>query len=459
MPADDREQQFERALAQHMRNASPDAACPDAETLAAYHERTLSLEEMAQWKEHIAGCDRCRESLALVEQSEHVAAEEWENADVPVPVEELGRRTSEPVAAASLEPKEATVAGWPAAAMPLVIPRAIARARWRWIVPVGALAASIIVWVGVRESRMQNSRQGASVEIAQNRPAATQLPEKKPAVTDQLNERETRKEELPAQTPSPSPVPTARAQTAPSKRVPFGKVARTSPPATDATAALKPKDKELMAGGNAAPTVAESPLSQQDAKNEMEAPPAIAPSVSAVAGAAAGRLRAETKKAPGPMPPVQSTAQSQTVQTYNSTADLSVTARSQAGLLQVAAADRRYILVPGEKHAWRVGDAGKIERSTDGGSTWKEQNSGITADLTAGSATSDAVCWVAGKAGMLLLTIDGGKHWKRVNSPVAEDLGGIRALDATHALIWDASNRKSFQTSDGGATWTQVANE
>ena len=41
MPSDERDQEFERALAQHLRGGSAQANCPDAETLAAYHERNL----------------------------------------------------------------------------------------------------------------------------------------------------------------------------------------------------------------------------------------------------------------------------------------------------------------------------------------------------------------------------------------------------------------------------------
>ena len=95
--------------------------------------------------------------------------------------------------------------------------------------------------------------------------------------------------------------------------------------------------------------------------------------------------------------------------------------------------------------------------SFDRGKTWKLQKSGVTADLTAGSATSDKVCWVAGKAGTLLLTTDGGKRWKQLPSPISEDLGGIHATDALHASIWDVPNRKSFETTDGGATWNPIS--
>ena len=128
-------------------------------------------------------------------------------------------------------------------------------------------------------------------------------------------------------------------------------------------------------------------------------------------------------------------------------------------LVQIAATDRRYIVVPGEKYAWRVGDAGKIERSTDRGKNWKLQKSGVTADLVTGSATSDKICWVVGTAGTILLSTDGGKHWRQISSPIAGDLGGIHATDATHASIWDVPNRSSFETSDGGATWKPISNE
>jgi len=124
-----------------------------------------------------------------------------------------------------------------------------------------------------------------------------------------------------------------------------------------------------------------------------------------------------------------------------------------------ATVDGRYIFAPDAKSVWRVGDRGKIERSDDRGKTWKLQTSNVTEDLTSGSATSDKVCWVVGKNGTILVSVDGGKSWKPVTSPIAGDIGGIRATDALHASIWDASRRASFETSDGGASWTRNANE
>jgi len=130
---------------------------------------------------------------------------------------------------------------------------------------------------------------------------------------------------------------------------------------------------------------------------------------------------------------------------------------SGANLLDAAAEDHRYIIAPGGKSAWRVGDVGKIEHSTNRGKSWKIEVSGVSVDLTSGSATSDKVTWVVGKSGMILRSTDGGKHWKQITSPISDDLGGIHATDEQHATIWDVANRVSLQTSDGGATWTAVA--
>jgi hypothetical protein len=77
MPADDRDPKFERALAQHLRGGSAAAGCPDAETLAAYHERSLSLEEMANWKQHIAGCAVCQETGSSTLRVARYARKPW----------------------------------------------------------------------------------------------------------------------------------------------------------------------------------------------------------------------------------------------------------------------------------------------------------------------------------------------------------------------------------------------
>ncbi len=112
------------------------------------------------------------------------------------------------------------------------------------------------------------------------------------------------------------------------------------------------------------------------------------------------------------------------------------------------------VVAPQDEYSWRLWPGGKIERSTDNSRTWVQQKSGVTKDLTAGSAPSGKVCWVVGKAGTVLLTNDGGKHWKVIVSPIKEDVAGVFAQDDKHASIWTASHSQSFDTNDAGATWS-----
>ena len=81
--------------------------------------------------------------------------------------------------------------------------------------------------------------------------------------------------------------------------------------------------------------------------------------------------------------------------------------------------------------------------------------------MRGGSAPSNAVCWVVGSEGTILRTVDGGGHWMAVVSPLGPgakkgELGGVLGVDALHATVWDAHNKKQFATSDGGQTWVRV---
>ena len=154
-------------------------------------------------------------------------------------------------------------------------------------------------------------------------------------------------------------------------------------------------------------------------------------------------------------------AATETMLAQAETSGARVARSSYAGnlLRDSAAKDERIVLAPDGMHAWRVGAAGAIQATTDGGKTWKQQASGVTSELRSGSAPDVNVCWIVGQAGTLLLTTDGGKHWTRITSPLQEDLGGVHAVDEKHASIWNVSNNKSYETADGGVTWTPKANE
>jgi len=500
MPSDDRDQQFDRALARHLRSASPDAVCPDAEILAACHERCLSLEETAHWKAHIASCSRCQETLALLEQTESVAANDWAKEGVPAALQ-ASRSSS---GAKDIEKEEAALATGAASPVPAPVEFRSAlkgatstrrRVPWSIVVPAGALAAGLLVWVTVHERSNLPLQKGVSVQVAENRetspPASSAAPQSgkagprdEGAYSLQPGIREDRKTS-PALTS-----PTLHAEAPPMSRLaaPPPAVKELRGPESDKLAQLDAEKssesfqksagvssgaivaKRAVAAAPAAPKAAGArgggPLVANQMQNQVQnqnvtqnANQVPNPAANQVADQATNQRLAEEKKdvqqaqkQKSENPPVYSITESVEV----SAAEAPVTGRDFSMLRML---DRNLILSPNKKQAWRVGPAGKIERSTDAGKTWKPQKSGVAADLLAGYAPADNVCWIVGKAGALLLTTDGGKHWKQLASPISEDLGGVHALDALHASIWDVPRGKTFETSDGGLTWTLVANQ
>jgi hypothetical protein len=109
---------------------------------------------------------------------------------------------------------------------------------------------------------------------------------------------------------------------------------------------------------------------------------------------------------------------------------------------------------PNPSIRWRVGAAGSIERSGNGGATWSASSSGVTEDLTAGAAPAPIVCWIVGRRGTVLLSIDG-LQWRRVAFPDNADLAAVQASDASSATVTTSDNRR-FRTADSGQTWTPL---
>jgi hypothetical protein len=503
MPSDDRDQQFDGALARHLRNASPDAACPDAEILAAYHERSLSLEEVAHWKAHLASCARCQETLTLLEQSDSVAANDREKEVVPAALQ-ASRSLS---GVEDSEKKESALAMAAASAAPAPVeirrvPKGAAQTRrrvpWSIAIPAGALAAGLLVWVAVHERPRFSVREKASVQVAENREARPPVS----SVAPQSGKVELRDEgahnlqpgiradrktspaltspvlhaQAPSSIPSAVPPPAAKEFGAPEQdklaQLDAGKSAVSSGARTTSgfvggqrAAAAVP----AAAGRAGGPLVANQMQNQMQNQNVTQnASQAPNPAANQVTVQAANQPLAEEKKDAQQAQKQQNqnftvAASSETVEVTSAPPAPTAGALSRSSLNGRAAyslmlMDRNIIVSPNKMLAWRVGPGGKIERSTDTGKTWRTQESGVTADLLSGSAPADKVCWIAGKAGILLLTTDGGKHWKQVASPISDDLGGVHALDAQHASISDVHNSKSFATSDGGLTWKPVSN-
>ena len=167
MASDDRDRTFEKALARQLRSsASPLAGlCPDPETLAAYHDDSLSLEERNLWKNHVLGCDSCQLVLA------HLAT----TLDIPV-----DQNVKENVLVAQQRVASAKAAS----PVPASRPSPIHSLRWLWLVPAGAIAAALVAWVSLQERKPLSVTPSSPVEIAENRQPAGTAPPEKPALSD-----------------------------------------------------------------------------------------------------------------------------------------------------------------------------------------------------------------------------------------------------------------------------------
>jgi hypothetical protein len=453
MPSDDRDRQLEKALARHLRNSWHDRACPDVETLAAYQERTLSLEEMARSKQHIAACPRCQETLALAEES-NVQQGAEENRKMLKPVSEMFAAV--PAAHLQWQEELSTAAALPVLGGTAAKPTPKRRAALRWVVPVGALAAGLLLWVALRETH-PNPAIKSAIEVAANPPAASlpapslSAPQRIPSSKEDATDGTVRAlEELHKQSATALDTEPAGAfeKKAPSRGVPR------EPAIPRLDKDLRELQSQDALSRSTTPPAPSAPEVNNYAGQNRELPaPEAAQSTSAAPNAvaankapAAGKLQANQKTKMPSATTENLEASSASVATPQSVNDV----LPEGGVI---------IMAPVEAYSWRVGPGGKIEHSTDSSRTWMLQKSGVTTDLTAGSATSGKVCWVVGKAGTILLTTDRGRHWKQLASPTKEDLAGVDALDEKRASIWTASHTKSFETNDGGGSWAPVGSK
>jgi Photosynthesis system II assembly factor YCF48 len=465
MPRDDHDRNFEKALARHLRaNASADSPgnlptpaslsasdCPDAEILAAYHERLLSPEEMISRKEHIAACPRCQEILAQLEATNEIPLEADQEEFAPLQAVAVPRMHLLHAVRASASPSAQEVVA--KSASRLEVPRR--SANWRWLAPAGALAAILLVWVALHE------RPAQEFKLAKNQP--TLAPEVSPA----------------AAPPAPQPLSTEESARKDSSAQPAAKVA--VPPKTDALNeernALHQKDPlaslpklaapsgsprlgDSIAAKRAAQTqsraLTQSPYEDQQRAARDAAPQssaATAPSttespVNSVAPtpATAGPARAKGEAAAGT---AAAPALHQLTRVGTLAARENVTSSIARNSVPVSSPDGTV--------TWRLASSGIVQRSDDGGSTWTLQKTAVVTDLLAGSAITNNVCWIVGRAGTILRTTDGGNHWRKTSSPTTVDIASVFAVNAEQATI-TTTTKNSYKTPDAGMTWIPLSN-
>jgi len=475
MPRDDRERNFENALARNLQDkgparpsadvpvnvsssvpaAHPVAAsdCPDTEILAAYHERLLAPEEMISRKAHISCCLRCQEILAQLEVTD----------EIPLEADQRELQPKSPVAVPQMQLVHAACAS---ASPP--VREAVAKSDFqpdvphrpadrRWLILSGALAAALLVWVTVHESTPQ------PFQIAKNqRQPVSELPAPAPAPpADSTKDKSAEKElQLPlAAKNGPSAKTDAlaldRHAMQEEKALPPSPAARPAAPRGDFQAGVS--GASAARAGAASRVVAPSPSQSKQLTRDAAVPaPASATPTPGDSVTDSANETTVTVTPSAPQDAKKDAAAGGVVAapqlTQSQTARAGAPAFREASnlatkLVQVSSPDGTVI--------WRLGPSGFLQRSEDSGSHWTLQKTATIVDLLAGSAPSSKVCWIAGRNGTVLRTMDGGQHWQKVSSPTAEDVTTVFALDVQQATITTPTNQ-SYKTIDGGSTWTPL---
>ncbi len=105
---------------------------------------------------------------------------------------------------------------------------------------------------------------------------------------------------------------------------------------------------------------------------------------------------------------------------------------------------------------WTLSADGTLQRSLDGGKTWKTIPVAAGATLTA-VAAMDSDIWVGGSHGALYHSTDAGDHWTQVvpasaGQSLTSNVIGIEFTDALHGKVTTA-DQEVWITGDGGQSW------
>jgi Photosynthesis system II assembly factor YCF48 len=464
--------------------------CPQPEILAAYFDHALEAQESARYDLHFSRCAACREQLAAMARA----------GDAP----------------AAKDAEEINAGGWdwlmgprwlmPAAAMLLAL-LVVAGIAWRMRKP--ALPATEIAMARPEALPSPNSSQPANSvptpesgpasdmmsrtrnapALALGPPATSENPTKPPAAPHQRDGAGAPVEPGESNSTRPLGVTSAsrvlpresHAETA-ARRDALSSVGAASakPPSGRAPMAqqqamAQQQSPAIVRGtlrGGSANKAAPEPVTSADATanvtDEVRAPdttaaPATPPikkgdagSVQSDTSAAVPADEAEESTAPKTILPATA-APSRSVTAMNLSASKMTEAAALAKLQEAQISSNLMNLqihTPDPKIFWMVASPGLIEKSEDGGATWKPEYVETRALILAGAAPTAKICWVVGVSGTILRTTNGA-HWKTIHPPLEADFVRVEAADALAATVTTLDGRK-FATSDGGKSWSGV---
>jgi hypothetical protein len=374
------------------RRVSP-GVCPEADLLAAFAEGQLTAHEQSTLETHVAACDRCQETLAVLSQEPSL--------------EEVGEIVA---------PLETGWFTW------------VTRPRLKWLVPISAVATVAVVFFATRPL-IAPEGEAPSTEVAR----IAQAPSEPARASDVelLMERDKAASVAPAR---PEAEPALRKETGKRQadQMAGTTLAADAPPPTLSGQAAPDRKALAEAVANQVPTERAAADEQRPKGGAEPVSPQIATAPTAASAPTKGAAAAKTPAADA-MRAMPATAQT----------------REELRRLEPAAT---VMATPDGRVRWRLGPGGRIWRSTDAGSTWHWQPADVTADLVAGSAPSATTCWAVGTGGVVLLTVDG-QRWTLLPFPLRVDLAAVQATNDRIATVTTRDGRR-FETLDAGLTWS-----
>jgi len=386
-----------RIVRERLRGQAVAGEHPDANLLSAFSERTLTEPEREQVLDHLSRCAECREVVAL---------------------------------AALPQVEEERLVAAPAAGRASV---AAGRSWWRSpVIHWSALtAAALVVLIAVGE-RMRLRR-----EYSASAPAIASY--------------EMAKKQAAPAPPPPPPQPNESQKLAETARAP-----------RQAEAVSPPRSAGGVSGGRITASGSSRSIAAGNAAGPAPPPPPPASAFSS--GTANGPPldkepkidQPQTKAVPAPTATTRDALEGARPGGVVARGPLSNPTSESAMLAQRSGANftRRALLVP----RWSVSDSGAVQRSIDGGRSWREVAVAEGVSFRAVAVVVSDV-WAGGSGGALFHSSDGGEHWGRVqvqanDRTLSGDIVRIEFADAQNGVVV-TSTGETWRTSDAGGTWRQ----
>jgi len=439
------------------RDAAVPGDCPEPEFLAAYFEHSLDAAETALYDRHFSGCSRCRAQLAAMvradvpkTQSRSAWLLDWRLLTAAAAVmllvtvwlvrkSERANLASQPanaplVAVANEEPKNGSPAS-PAADRITAVPQAAPETAKKVQPAPTAPAPRPLTRDQERKDEKKAARQFADSNSLEVQAPPNRVQSAAPSNGQTIEQDRRLKQQ-------DSPTSHSMAVGALSQRAQAGHAGAQQQQIPAAS-------QMVMVQPSPAPTQSASGASQSAPVRERRVSPPSPPASTAAPASVGGQaIGAATETVT-----VTNAEISDDKQEKSQPLTSAYSASDQGAMLQVLTESSvvKVIDTPIPSIKWRITAAGFVERSEDGGATWKGQEPDPDAHLVAGSAPTDKVCWLVGGEGIVFVTKDA-TNWKKIPPPVSADLTAVSAKSASAATVTTADGRR-FSTHNEGKKW------